>query len=62
MPFIIEIQKGCWLAKGTGDPPRTLVKKSAASYKTEAQAKAQLTRIRREYPRRGFPNATIEEI
>lgn len=46
MPFIVEIEKSCWLAKGKGDPARTLLRANAQEFKTLGAAKAALTRAR----------------
>lgn len=32
--FIVELESGVWLSFGEGDPPRTLLRKNAAEYKT----------------------------
>lgn len=36
--YIVELQKGVWLAPWHGDPGRTLVKESAREFKSKAQA------------------------
>lgn len=41
---------GAWLCYGEGDPCRTLNKYFATQYKTEAAAKAAITRAKKTHP------------
>lgn len=54
--FIVEFKNGTskyWLISGNvGDPPRTVVRENAKRYKTEAAAKAALTRAIKRNPSR----------
>jgi hypothetical protein len=45
-PCIVEIQPGCWLAPWTGDPGRTLVRKSAKVFPSEWAARCAIARHR----------------
>ena len=54
----VELEKGVWLADGTGDPPRTLVKESAKEFDNINDALAALAEAREFRP---FKNAAIEE-
>lgn len=57
--FIVELQTGMWIAPWSGDPGRTLVKKTAQKYKTERGAKIALKCARRYSP---FKDAKIEQV
>jgi len=50
--FVVELQPQVqmWIAPWQGDPGRTCVEATAVRYKTEAAAKAALTRARRYSP------------
>jgi hypothetical protein len=60
--FIVEIEKGVWLAPWDGDPGRTLVKDSAKEFKTERAADGALSAARKIQHRNGFPYARVEAI
>lgn len=62
MFYIIEIEKDVYIARGKGDLACTLCKANAARYQSSSVAKAQLTRIRRNYPRRGYIDAKIKTV
>lgn len=47
MPFIVEIEAGCWLADWSGDPGRTINRDHAKVYLTARSAKSALTAARR---------------
>jgi len=59
MEYIVELQKGCWLADWSGDPGRTHVKESARRYKTFSGATIALGMARRY---RDFKKAKITKI
>lgn len=48
--YLVELHPGCWLAKGDGDPCRTLVEANAQRFKTEPAARGALTRARKYRP------------
>lgn len=49
--FIVELQPGCWLCRGGGDPERTTALQAAAVYETQRGAERALRRARsRERP------------
>jgi hypothetical protein len=48
--FIVELEKGVYLADGEGDPARTLVAREAAKFKTMAEAAKALTKARKYRP------------
>ncbi len=54
--YVLELEKGVWFAEGEGDPPRTLKKQNAKTFKQRNWAKHSL-KIAREY--RPFPKAKI---
>ena len=54
--YIVELEKGVWLAEGNGDPPRTLKKENAKQFKQKNWAKRGL-KIARKY--RPFLKAKI---
>jgi len=56
MKYIVELEKGVWLATDPGDPPRTLVKEYAKQY-TKAGAYVALGRARKLRP---FKNARVD--
>lgn len=64
--FIVEFKNSgspFYLLGGTqGDPPRTLIKSSAKRYKTEAAAKAAITRAARQAPIRKIETWDYEII
>lgn len=57
--YIVELERGVWLADGEGDPPRTLVKENAKPFKT---ARAALTAIDRARTYRPFPQASANKV
>jgi hypothetical protein len=57
--YIVEIDKGVWLAPISGDPGRTLVKTYARVYKSVRGAKIALGMARRYRP---FENGIIYEV
>ena len=60
MPYIVTLEPGVWLARGTaGDPPRTMNIKFSGEWKTEAAAKAALTRAKKFRP---FRDAAIHFV
>jgi hypothetical protein len=48
--YIVELQKGVWLAKWEGDPGRTLIKVSAKQFKRKGWAKRALKMARKYRP------------
>lgn len=48
--FAVELETGCWLAAGDGDPSRTLVKESAKQFHSAYGATLGLARARRFRP------------
>ena len=56
---IVEIEEGVWLAQWSGDPGRTLSRKSAQRFKGQGAAKGALTRARKHRP---FNRAKIRAI
>lgn len=59
--FIVELEKGVWIADCTGDPGRTLVKENAKKFTGEILANAALDKAR-QFPGRHFLNANILPI
>lgn len=57
--WIVEIEKGVWLAPWRGDPGRTLVKESAKQFDKEWKAHKALDDAREFCP---FKHAKIEEV
>ena len=57
--WIVELEKGCWLAPWTGDPGRTLVRESAKRYKTEHAARCAMSRARRMFQYRDLEMARV---
>jgi hypothetical protein len=45
--WLVELEKGCWLADIEGDPGRTLHRASAKRFHTEYKAKCALKRARK---------------
>ncbi len=45
--FIVELEKGVYLAGGEGDPPRTRMTSGAAKFRTMAEAAKALTKARK---------------
>jgi len=63
MIYIVEIDKGVWLAPWVGDPGRTLVKDSARKYTSLHGAKTALGIAVKKYKWRGIQlTAVIEKI
>lgn len=54
--FLVELEKGVWLSKGSGDPPRTLLKENAQRFPDESSATKALVAARRY---RSFANAKV---
>lgn len=42
--YIVELEKGVWLAPWEGDPGRTIIKKNAKQFKTYASANRALNK------------------
>lgn len=57
--FIIELQNGCWLADGDGDPCRTLVVGNALQFKTEKLANTALKKAKADNPSRKFATSKV---
>jgi len=57
--YIIELEPGVWLARGQGDPCRTLVRAKARKYGRWQDAKTGLTWACKYRP---FKNAQILEV
>jgi hypothetical protein len=57
--WIVELQPGCWICDGDGDPPRTLKITNAQHYETEQYAIDALKWARSFRP---FPAAKIERV
>ena len=60
--WIVEIEKGVWLAARDGDPGRTLVKENAKRFRSELAANRALGKARSLPHRNGFPEAKIESL
>lgn len=58
MQYVVELEEGCWLAEGEGDPCRTLVRGTAWVFRSLAAAKVALKMARRYRP---FANAQIAD-
>ena len=56
MSFIAELETNVWIAKGNGDPARTIVKKNARKFKTHLKAEREIINARKY---RAFLNAKI---
>ena len=54
--FIVELEDGCWLEDGEGDPPRTLDVRHARRFSTIKKAETELRRARAYRP---FNHANI---
>ena len=59
MRYIVELERGCWLADWEGDPGRTVVKKSAKKFPTKMAAALALLEARHF---RDFQNAAIVPV
>ena len=59
MYWIIELERGVYLADGDGDPPRTLVRKFCRRFDSLAAAREALAEARRY---REFENALIRRM
>lgn len=59
MKYVVEIQKGCWLAIGQGDPSRTMRLQNAKVFNRESDAKRDLTKARKY---RKLPDAKIRRV
>jgi len=46
MPYIVELEPGCWLAPWKGDPGRTLVIHSAKVFATERAARLAMAKAK----------------
>ena len=57
--FIVELEPNVWLAKGEGDPPRTLVFEHSKKFKTRQQAGIELIHAKSYRP---FPDAEIRKM
>lgn len=57
--YIIELEKGVWIAPWNGDPGRTLIKGSAKQFDTKAQA---YRAIAKALGYRDFQNPIVEKI
>lgn len=55
--WIVELDKGCWLAPWGGDPGRTLVRESAKKYRSEHAANCAMLRAKRVFRPGGFAHA-----
>ncbi len=60
--YIIEWFDECWIAKGEGDPCRTLVLNSAQVFKSVSAAKARITRESNRLKYRDFGQSKIRLI
>ena len=58
MDYIIELEKGLWLADGEGDPPRTLRSENARRFPSALMANDMLKDVK-ESGRRLFLSAKI---
>ncbi len=59
MPYIVEIEKGVFLAPWEGDPGRTLVQNSAKVYESKSRATIELKYAQKMRP---FVNAKVIEL
>lgn len=59
MKYIVELEKGCFLAPWKGDPGRTLVRESAKLFNTRLGALRAANKAR---ILRGFRNMSIQEV
>jgi len=55
--YIVRLGEGCWLTRGTGDPPRTRLRENAQRYEDKSRATYALGYARRF---RDFDDAVIE--
>lgn len=58
MRYIVELEKGCWLAPWEGDPGRTVVRANAKLFNTRLGALRAANKAR---IMRGFRNFSIQE-
>lgn len=59
MKYIVQLEKGIWVAEWEGDPGRTHNKKSAAEFISKSDAEFALRKAR-EY--RDYKDATVIEV
>ena len=59
--FIVELEKGVWLAPWEGDPGRTLVKESAKKFNTYWQGVKALSDAK-DIRYRDFNNAKVQSL
>jgi hypothetical protein len=57
--YIVELEPGVWLAKGKGDPPRTILREKAREWKRWEGAANARHAARKHRP---FDNARIVEV
>lgn len=57
--FIVELETGCWIASGQGDPPRTVVKANAKVFRSRKAAERAYASATKYRP---FINAHIFEL
>ena len=60
--YIIELEKGVWVAPWDGDPGRTIVRKNALGFVTKQLAEIVLEKTKERNPNRKFPNAKVVAI
>ena len=54
--FLVRLEAGVWLADGDGDPPRTLVERSAKRFESWPDARAALREAKNYRP---FANTSV---
>jgi hypothetical protein len=59
MSYVVELQEGCWLKSGEGDPPRTLDIRNAKVYRRRFAAEYGLKKARECRP---FRSAKVVEL
>lgn len=57
--YVVELEPGCWLADGKGDPARTIVLSNARIFKSHTGAEVSVINARRHRP---FRNAKVVEV
>jgi len=55
--WVMQLQDGCWLTTGVGDPPRTLVIDNAKIFETEKKALKALELLLKRFQYRTYPDA-----
>lgn len=59
--MIVELQPGCWIADGEGDPPRTCRKENAKEFDNTEDALAALEEAHKYRGKNSFSGARLQD-